>query len=106
MEANTWSDSRVLERLRNDFIIIELYTDDKLQLPEKEWVKKPDGKLIKRMDEKNQDIQITKFNSNSLPLYAILDNQGNVLGKPIEFTNNIEEYLKFLQDGKEVFYKK
>jgi len=106
MEANTWSDSRVLERLRNDFIIIELYTDDKFQLPEKEWVKKPDGKLIKRMDEKNQDIQITKFNSNSLPLYAILDNQGNVLGKPIEFTNNIEEYLKFLQDGKEVFYKK
>ena len=106
MEAEVWSDPRVLERLRNDFVIVSLYTDDKLQLPEKEWVKKPNGKILKRMDEKNQDLEISKFNNNALPLYAIVDAQGNILGKPIEFTKDIDAFLRFLQQGKEAFSKK
>jgi thiol:disulfide interchange protein DsbD len=106
MEADVWSDARVLERLRNDFIIIALYTDDKYQLPESDWVKKPNGKVLKRMDEINQDLEITKFENNALPLYAILDLDGNVLGKPVEFTKDVDAYLKFLQEGKEAFEKK
>lgn len=106
MEADVWSDQRVLERLRNDFIIISLYTDDKYQLPEKNWVTKSNGTVLKRMDEVNQDLEITKFENNALPLYAILDTGGNVLGKPIEFTKDIDAYLKFLEDGKVAFEKK
>lgn len=106
MEADVWSDPRVLQRLRNDFIIVGLYTDDKFQLPENEWVRKPDGKLLKRMDEKNQDLQIMKFDSNALPLYAIVDGDGNLQGKPIEFTKDVDAFLKFLDDGKAAFEKK
>ncbi|HEX2936927.1 MAG TPA: cytochrome c biogenesis protein CcdA, partial [Bacteroidales bacterium] len=106
MEADVWSDPRVLDRLRKDFIIVGLYTDDKFQLPENEWVRKPNGKLLKRMDEKNQDLQITKFNSNALPLYAIVDADGKVLGNPIEFTKDVEAFVRFLDEGKAAFEKK
>jgi thiol:disulfide interchange protein DsbD len=106
MEAEVLSDPKVLDRLRNDFVIIALYTDDKFELPQNEWVTKSDGRILKRMDEKNQDLEISKFNSNALPLYAILDVQGNILGNPIEFTKDTEAFLTFLQKGKEAFYAK
>lgn len=106
MEAEVFSNPKVQQILNNDFVIVALYTDDKFELPQSEWVTKPDGKVLKRMDEKNQDFQISKFDSNSLPLYAILDSQGNILGKPLEFTRDANEFLKFLQTGKDALVTK
>lgn len=106
MEAEVFSNPKVQQILNNDFVIVALYTDDKFEFPQSEWVTKPDGKVLKRMDEKNQDFQISKFDSNSLPLYAILDSQGNILGKPLEFTKDANEFLKFLQTGKDAFVTK
>jgi Thiol:disulfide interchange protein len=106
MEAEVFSDPKVQQLLNNDFVLIALYTDDKFELPQSEWVTKPEGKVLKRMDEQNQDFQITKFDSNALPLYAIMDGKGNILGKPLEFTRDASEFLRFLQAGKDAFYKK
>jgi thiol:disulfide interchange protein DsbD len=50
MEAKVWSDHEVLQRLRDDFVIIELYVDDRTQLPENEWIiSSVDGKQNKRV---------------------------------------------------------
>jgi thiol:disulfide interchange protein DsbD len=59
MEANVWSDPQVLERLKNDYVIVALYVDDKTQLPQNEWfTSKYDNKVKKTIGKKNADLQI------------------------------------------------
>lgn len=107
MEAEVWSDPKVQEYMRNNFIIIALYTDDKYMLPEKEWITSSyDQKLKKTMGAKNLDYEITHFNINTQPLYAILDHQGNSLNKPMGLNTDIEVFLKFLEEGKTKFIAK
>ena len=102
MYADVWSDSRVLNKLKNDFIVIALYTDDKTKLPESEWITSTiDGKIKKNMGKRNVDFEITKFQSNALPLYAILDGSGNVITSDKYYTYNpdVDDFLAFLQNG-------
>jgi thiol:disulfide interchange protein len=105
MEARVWSDPEVLRRLRNDFVIIALYSDDKTKLPEKEWIISTyDGKEKKTLGGKNGDLQITHFHTNTLPFYTIVDLSGKPLVKPVGFEPDREAYIKFLDTGKARFY--
>ena len=100
--SNVWSDPKVLEKLKSEFIIIALYTDDRTKLPEEEWVTSlVDGKIKKTMGKRNIDFEITKFKSNALPLYAILNTSGEVISTNEYFTYNlnIEEFIAFLDSG-------
>ena len=107
MEAEVWSDPKVQEYLRNNFVIIALYTDDKYLLPEKEWITSTfDQKLKKTMGAKNLDFEITHFNINTQPLYAILDHQGKPLNKPMGLNTDVSVFLKFLEEGKAKFTAK
>jgi len=59
MEAVVWSDPAVLKRLKEDFVVVALYVDDKTELPEAEWItSRYDGKVKKTIGKKNADIQI------------------------------------------------
>ena len=100
MEAEVWSDPEVLRRLRDNFVIIALYIDDRTQLPESEWIiSKIDGKVKKTIGKINEDIEISSFKTNALPLYVITDHEGNPLNNPMPTNRNIEEYKKWLDDG-------
>lgn len=101
MYSEVWSDPRVLEKLRNEFILVALYTDDRTKLPEKEWITSTaDGKLKNTIGKKNQDLEITRFNSNALPLYAIVDANGNNLTKNYyTYDPSIEKFLQWLEEG-------
>lgn len=104
MEARVWSDPEVLKRLKNNFIVVSLYVDDKSSLPENEWyVSEYDGKLKKTLGKQNADFQITRFNNNAQPFYVILDNEGNLLTQPIAYDLNIDDYINFLDDGVKKF---
>jgi len=100
MYAEVWSDPRVLNLLKEKFIVVALYTDDKTKLPEFEWVTSTaDGKVKSTMGKKNQDLQITRFNSNALPLYAIVDGEGNDLSSSYYTYNpDIDEFISWLND--------
>lgn len=105
MEAKVWSDPRVQERLRK-FVIIALYTDDRTQLPENERiVSKVDGKVKKTIGKVNEDIEIMMFNTNAIPLYAITDSRGNILNKPMATNMNVEDYIKWLDEGLALFVR-
>ncbi len=107
MEAKVWSDPEVLKRLREDFVIIALYTDDKTKLPEEEWVTSSyDGKVKDRIGKKNADFQITRFQSNTQPFYALVDHDGNLLTRPMGFNLDISAFRDFLDRGKEAFDQK
>jgi thiol:disulfide interchange protein DsbD len=101
MYAEVWSDPRVLNLLSEKFIIVALYTDDKTKLPETGWVtSKVDGKVKNTLGKKNQDFQITRFNSNALPLYAMVDGNGNDLTNSYYTYNpDIEKFIKWLDEG-------
>ena len=104
MEAKVWCDPEVLRRLRDNFVIISLYADDRKELPENEWVTSSiDGKIKKTIGKINEDLEISKFKTNALPLYVITDHEGNALNTPMPTNLNVEEYKKWLDEGVELF---
>ncbi len=109
MYENVWSDPSVLELLQDKFIIVALYTDDKTKLPKDEWYTSTlDNRVKNTIGKKNVDFQIQKFNSNALPLYAIIDTSGNVLTKTpfYVYHPDIENFRKFLLEGLNNFNSK
>ncbi len=107
METVVWSDPRVLEHLRNDFVVLAMYVDDKeIKLPEEEWFKsKNDGKIKKTLGEANADIQIVNFNRNAQPYYVLITPDGKVLAEPRGYNLNPDEFVVFLEKGLAEFNK-
>lgn len=104
VEAKVWSDPDVLKRLKENFVIVALYVDDRTKLPEDEWITSGfDGKIKKTIGKKNADFQISRFSINSQPYYIILDHEENVLIPPMSYNLNIEEYINFLDAGLKKF---
>lgn len=107
MEANVWTDPAVAKLLKEEFVMAELFVDDKTELPANEqFVSKYSGKKIKTIGNKNSDFQASTFNSNSQPLYVIVDATGKVLVPQSGANRNIEQYKAFLQSGIDAFKAK
>ncbi len=100
MEANVWSDPRVLERLKNEFVIIALYVDDKTELPMGEWITSNiDHKVKKTIGKKFADFQISRFGVNAQPYYVLLDHNQQLLIKPVARDLNPDHFIEFLDKG-------
>lgn len=103
MEANVWSDPRVLEMLRNDYVIVALYVDDKTKLPKEEWIIGADGKEKKSIGRVNADFQISKFNTNAQPYYCLMGHNGELLVDPRAYDLDKDAFVNFLKQGIENF---
>lgn len=100
MEDNVWSDPKVLKKLREDYVLISLYVDDKTQLPANEqFTSTTSGKLIKTTGNKWSDLQANVYKTNSQPYYVLLDNKGNLLANPRGYTPDITTYANYLDEG-------
>jgi thiol:disulfide interchange protein len=100
MEDNVWSDKSILPILKEKVVLISLYCDRKIELPKaQQYVSKTTGKEVITIGNKWTDFQITRYKSNSQPLYVILNNKGEDKSKPIAYTTDIQEYKKWLEDG-------
>jgi len=99
MEAAVWSDPEVLNTLRNDYVIVALYTDDRTKLPEAEWyTSEVDGKVKKTIGQQNIDYEIDMFQTNTIPLYVKMDAEGNVIGTPKGTDLDVQSYLGWLKE--------
>ena len=102
MEAAVWTDPRVADRLRNDFVLISLFVDDKTPLAEPIEVTDANGqkKTLRTVGAKWSYLQSYKFGANAQPFYVMLD---PVTGKPLAgsraYDEDINEYLRFLEKG-------
>ena len=103
MEQRVWSDNRVLSILKNEFIIVALYTDDKTKLKEKDWVTTENGKVLKDLGRVNSYIVRTRFGVNAQPNYAILSPDGKQLVPIRGYNLDIDAYLDFLKSGIDTF---
>jgi thiol:disulfide interchange protein DsbD len=104
MEAVVWSDPQVLDKLKNEFIVVALYVDDKTELPESEWyTSKYDNKVKKTIGKQNADLQIANLNNNAQPFYVLVGKDERVLVSPYGYDKSVEGFLRFLDEGKKKF---
>ncbi|MBX2964822.1 MAG: thioredoxin family protein [Cyclobacteriaceae bacterium] len=104
MEAVVWSDPAVLNRLKNDFVIVALYVDDKTLLPESEWItSRYDDKVKKTIGKKNADLQIANLDNNAQPFYVLVGKDERVLAWPYGYDRSVEKFVQFLESGKKKY---
>ncbi|MBW7844419.1 MAG: thioredoxin family protein [Bacteroidia bacterium] len=107
MEEYVWAKPEVLKRLKNDFIVVSLYVDERRELPESDWFTSPrDGKVKKTIGEQNHDLQITKYNFSAQPQYIIIDANENKLTESTFFDTDEQRFVQFLESGKQAYQKK
>ena len=96
MENSVWTDPETIQMLSEKFVVVALYTDDRTKLPEEEWVTSSiDGKVKDTMGKKNLDIQISKYNTNSIPFHVIVMPDGTEQQMGVTFDN--DEFKNFLK---------
>lgn len=106
MEEYVWSDPAVLQRLKQDYVVVALYCDDKTELPVEKWyTSKVDGQEKKTLGDQNLDFQISRFNSNAQPHYVLLDprNDAKPMVSPVAFDANVAHFVTFLDQGKSIY---
>lgn len=100
MEEFVWSDPSVLSILKNDVVLISLYGDEQIELPENEqFISKNTGRKINTVGKKWSDFQITRYKSNARPYYVLIGTDEQNLNEPSSYTPDIEEYQAWLKDG-------
>ena len=99
MEARVWSDPQVLDILRNDYVIVALYSDDKKVLPESEWVTTDAGKVLKGLGKINSYYALKTYGVNAQPYYVLQGADGRPLVAPRGYDLSVEGFVEFLQSG-------
>lgn len=106
MEANVWSDPAVLKILRDDYVIIALYVDDKKELPESQWIVDKRGKTQKTIGKINAAWQIERFGINAQPYYCLINpTNDQLLVQPRAYNLDVAGFVKFLESGLEQYKK-
>lgn len=103
MEARVWSDPAVLELLRNEYVICALYTDDKMPLPESDWVTTESGKTLKSLGKVNAHYALTRFGVNAQPYYVLQGTGQEVLVEPRGYDLDVAAFADFLRKGVEAY---
>ena len=100
MESRVWSDPTVLNMLKNDFVVVALYTDDKQKLDKEDYVTDAEtGKVYKDLGRANSYTARTKWNVNAQPNYVLLSPAGELLVPVRGYDLSIDGFVDFLQSG-------
>lgn len=100
MEARVWSDPRVLKILKEKYIIVALYNDDKQKLDQSDWVTDAQtGKVYKDLGRANSYIARTRWGVNAQPNYILLSPSGEQLVPVRGYDLSVDGFVAFLQSG-------
>lgn len=100
MEAAVWTDPQVAEIMSDDYVLIQLFVDDKTPLPEPIMVNvNGQEQKLRTIGDKWSYLQSSKFGANAQPFYVLLDHQGKPLSQSYAFDDNVDHYLNFLKNG-------
>ena len=100
MEAAVWTDSRVSEILRNDYVLITLFVDDKTPLPQPVTVtEQGTERKLRTLGDKWSYLQRCKFGANAQPFYVPVDGEGMPLAGSYSYNEDVPAYINFLEEG-------
>jgi len=98
MENTVWTDPEVQKMIIERYILVGLYTDDRTNLEESEWLTSTiDGSVKKTMGKKNLDLLISKYKTNTIPFHVIIQPDGTEMKLDVTFDN--EEFRSFIEKG-------
>lgn len=100
MEAAVWTNPQVSSLMKEKYVLITLYVDDKTPLPEKLVVKENGVDVtLRTVGDRWSYLQRSKFGANAQPFYVLLDNDGHPLAGSYSYNEDVEAYRNFLQRG-------
>lgn len=102
MEARVLSDSQITEMLRNDYVVVDLFGDDKREAPESSWITTDNGKVLKTVGKINSYYVLKEYGINAQPYY-ILKGHGRLLSQPRSYNLDVEAFREFLRKGLEEY---
>jgi len=102
MEDNVWDKPGVYDRIRDDYVLVSLYVDEREAL-EEPFVSDFSGRKIRTVGNKWADFQARYFDRNSQPFYVLMSPEGDVLNQPVAYTPDVEQYAAFLECGLQQF---
>ena len=106
MEASVWSDDRVIDIMRDDYIVASLYVDDRTPLAEPFEVEVNGKKvMLETVGDKWTYLQGHRFGANAQPFYVPVDADGNPLCGSYSFNLDVDAYIDFLEKGLKKFDK-
>jgi thiol:disulfide interchange protein DsbD len=109
MEENIWIDPDVEKLMKDNFIVVSLYVDERQKLPATQQLeyttKTGDSKSIISVGDKWATFQSENFNAVSQPQYAIISPDEKALTKTKAYTPDPEEFKEWLECGMEAFKK-
>ncbi|HKK75327.1 MAG TPA: cytochrome c biogenesis protein CcdA [Saprospiraceae bacterium] len=106
MEEHVWPEPEVYPYLKDDFVLISLYVDDKKELPEEQQlrVKTFQGtKTLRTYGNKWSYFQETYFNAVAQPYYVLVTPELELLNAPAAYTPDEQQYAQFLECGKQTY---
>ena len=110
MEETVWPLPGIIERLRNDYVVVSLYVDEKVRLfPDNDFAYLLDpktGEKLRTVGSKWSSFQVNNFDVSAQPYYVLLNNDGKtLLNKPTDYQNGHDPkvYQAFLECGLEAF---
>lgn len=108
MEENIWSDPAVYELIKENFILVSLYVDDRETLPANQQIygyKTLSGLKtdIVNIGDKWSIFETENFQNNAQPLYAILSPEEKLLISPVGYLPDVFAYKRWLEQGLQAF---
>lgn len=103
MEEKVWVDPEVEQMMRDRFVVVSLYVDDRRHLPlTKQRTINLEGGQTKRIVTIGDEwsvFQIANFGATAQPQYAIVDAEGKALTRTKFYTPDAVEFRSWLQCG-------
>jgi thiol:disulfide interchange protein len=100
MEADVWVEPTISKIINEDYVLIQLYVDDKTDLSENEKFTTPEGRKINTIGNKYSYLQTSKFAANSQPFYVLLDPATQLpLVTPKGANYDVDAYRAYLESG-------
>ncbi len=109
MEEKVWPDPDVAWMMKNDFIVVSLYVDERKRLPAIEQMEYITQDSIKKnivtVGDKWASFQLENFYKTSQPQYCIISPDEMALTKTKSYTSSASEFVEWLQCGLDAFKK-
>jgi thiol:disulfide interchange protein DsbD len=107
VESAVWVDPNVRAKFAQEFVVVAQYVDDKVvKLHPDDQILDNNGNAITMLGKKAMFYEQNRYKENSQPCYFIVDIDGTVLTGPTYYELNVENYLKFLDEGIQLFKEK